>query len=196
MTEQSPSKPFLAPRIARQPWHKSLPIQLLLWLLIGSAAQLLVMPFLFSIWSQLGIGKAISQWMWRSGVWPLPDLAGRIRLLALSVPDWTAAVLIGTAIGRYVQRWPIKNAIACSLGFTFASDVFCWITISLPTAPAWLSPWLLIPRLFTIALLVASAAYMSRGRPDPKTHCVTCGYNLTANVSGICPECGNPIPEH
>ncbi len=23
--------------------------------------------------------------------------------------------------------------------------------------------------------------------------CVTCGYNLTGNVSGVCPECGEPI---
>jgi hypothetical protein len=25
--------------------------------------------------------------------------------------------------------------------------------------------------------------------------CSSCGYNLTANVSGICPECGKPIPQ-
>ncbi|MBN1511055.1 MAG: hypothetical protein JXB13_03495 [Phycisphaerae bacterium] len=24
-------------------------------------------------------------------------------------------------------------------------------------------------------------------------HCVNCGYNLTGNVSGVCPECGTPI---
>lgn len=27
------------------------------------------------------------------------------------------------------------------------------------------------------------------------TVCVPCGYDLTGNVSGICPECGTPIPE-
>ncbi len=26
-------------------------------------------------------------------------------------------------------------------------------------------------------------------------HCQRCGYDLTGNVSGICPECGTPIPE-
>ena len=26
--------------------------------------------------------------------------------------------------------------------------------------------------------------------------CHTCGYNLTGNVSGICPECGTPIPAY
>jgi hypothetical protein len=25
-------------------------------------------------------------------------------------------------------------------------------------------------------------------------YCVHCHYNLTGNVSGICPECGTPIP--
>ncbi len=30
---------------------------------------------------------------------------------------------------------------------------------------------------------------------DPRgIRCTTCGYNLTGNVSGICPECGTPIP--
>jgi RNA polymerase subunit RPABC4/transcription elongation factor Spt4 len=26
-------------------------------------------------------------------------------------------------------------------------------------------------------------------------HCVNCDYNLTGNESGMCPECGTPIPE-
>ncbi len=29
----------------------------------------------------------------------------------------------------------------------------------------------------------------------PTGHCQTCGYNLTGNVSGICPECGNAVPK-
>jgi len=28
----------------------------------------------------------------------------------------------------------------------------------------------------------------------PPGHCVRCGYNLTGNVSGVCPECGTPVP--
>ena len=26
----------------------------------------------------------------------------------------------------------------------------------------------------------------------PPGHCQKCGYNLTGNVSGVCPECGEP----
>jgi len=28
------------------------------------------------------------------------------------------------------------------------------------------------------------------------TVCIPCGYDLTGNVSGVCPECGTPIPEN
>ena len=31
-------------------------------------------------------------------------------------------------------------------------------------------------------------------RPFPAGCCHRCGYNLTGNVSGICPECGTPVP--
>ncbi len=30
--------------------------------------------------------------------------------------------------------------------------------------------------------------------PEPGPRCRHCGYNLTGNVSGICPECGSPAP--
>jgi hypothetical protein len=33
-----------------------------------------------------------------------------------------------------------------------------------------------------------------RLRSDGMPHCAKCDYNLTGNVSGICPECGTPIP--
>ena len=36
--------------------------------------------------------------------------------------------------------------------------------------------------------------YAFRTPFDPRgIYCTTCGYNLTGNVSGICPECGQPI---
>ena len=34
-----------------------------------------------------------------------------------------------------------------------------------------------------------------RGESGAAPRCQTCGYNLTGNVSGICPECGEPIPD-
>ena len=31
-------------------------------------------------------------------------------------------------------------------------------------------------------------------KPIPPGHCTRCGYDLTGNRSGLCPECGSPIP--
>lgn len=50
--------------------------------------------------------------------------------------------------------------------------------------PLWLA--ILIWTLLTIYSLVKS--------PPPQAGmCRTCGYNLTGNSSGICPECGQPV---
>ncbi|MBN1343421.1 MAG: hypothetical protein JXQ73_12110 [Phycisphaerae bacterium] len=32
-----------------------------------------------------------------------------------------------------------------------------------------------------------------RGKRIPTGHCQHCGYDLTANTTGICPECGERI---
>ena len=34
---------------------------------------------------------------------------------------------------------------------------------------------------------------LRRLRQRPTGHCVRCGYDLTANVSGVCPECGTAV---
>ena len=54
----------------------------------------------------------------------------------------------------------------------------CWIGI-----PLW---------VFFVCDLAATAALCLRYRSRPGC-CSMCGYNLTGNVSGICPECGVPI---
>lgn len=50
--------------------------------------------------------------------------------------------------------------------------------------PAWL--------LFAVACPLAVWVIMSRPR-NRTGCCVACGYNLTGNVSGRCPECGTPV---
>lgn len=42
---------------------------------------------------------------------------------------------------------------------------------------------------------VPSAILWWSDRRTPKGHCRSCDYDLTGNVSGICPECGTPVPD-
>jgi len=35
--------------------------------------------------------------------------------------------------------------------------------------------------------------FLDRRRRFPRGHCQKCGYDLTGNVSGRCPECGTPV---
>ncbi len=46
--------------------------------------------------------------------------------------------------------------------------------------------------LILIAIVTAALWWRDR-RPYPRGRCATCGYNLAGNVSGRCPECGQPI---
>ncbi len=50
------------------------------------------------------------------------------------------------------------------------------------TIPLWM-PFL------AIGIPTAAMFFLDRRRIPPN-HCRNCGYNLTGNVSGVCPECG------
>jgi hypothetical protein len=41
-----------------------------------------------------------------------------------------------------------------------------------------------------VAVTIPTAILWHRDRRPRPGHCSTCGYNLTGNLSGICPECG------
>ena len=56
--------------------------------------------------------------------------------------------------------------------------------VHLWTAPLW------IPLLIAVVL---TTYLWYRDRRAPPGHCQHCGYDLTGNVSGVCPECGEKI---
>ena len=75
-----------------------------------------------------------------------------------------------------VAWWPCLNKTTQS-GVTVSGPISAF-EISLPL---WL-PFLIVA--FPTAIL------WRRERWIPAGHCRECGYNLTGNVSGVCPECG------
>ena len=43
--------------------------------------------------------------------------------------------------------------------------------------------------------ILPSIWFLSRFKRARKGYCPTCFYDLTGNASGICPECGTPVPQ-
>lgn len=43
------------------------------------------------------------------------------------------------------------------------------------------------------ALDLPSSSGLRRQRRARLKQCLECGYDLTGNVSGVCPECGTPV---
>jgi len=64
---------------------------------------------------------------------------------------------------------------------------FLWVTIR--SGYGWIPLW--VP--FCIVLLPTAAAWVRDWRRRPPGHCPACGYDLTGNVSGRCPECGRTV---
>jgi hypothetical protein len=53
------------------------------------------------------------------------------------------------------------------------------------------------PGLGWVSILLSVACLFAarrKHRPDPTPRCIDCGYNLTGNTSGVCPECGRAVP--
>lgn len=54
---------------------------------------------------------------------------------------------------------------------------------------------MIVPLWIPIAILGLMTVWLFRRDPKPTPgQCQQCGYNLNANESGRCPECGNAVP--
>jgi hypothetical protein len=90
--------------------------------------------------------------------------------------------------------------LGCEWQPSVSPDPTCWHprfeTVGLDSA-VFVKWWLVIP--FWVPVLVSSVAtvILFRGvrRKQRKGSCRSCGYDLTGNMSGVCPECGTPIAD-
>jgi hypothetical protein len=82
---------------------------------------------------------------------------------------WVLAVILTLELGFYVEALLISYPSIRFLGLPGSFLLFSGIMLRLP------------PK--RLVALIRQAG-----------HCVSCGYNLAGNVSGTCPECGEPVP--
>ena len=125
----------------------------------------------------------------------MPSLGERI------LPE-LALIESGSERGRMLQQ-AVQNprtAVTAFLSVVVATGLFVlWDKLVASVPPKWglLVVFLLYIAIFGAAVWFARqdirrrlrAQLASKGIPI----CIPCGYNLTGNVSGVCPECGKRI---
>jgi predicted RNA-binding Zn-ribbon protein involved in translation (DUF1610 family) len=137
----------------------------------------------------------------------------RVSIIWSGTLVWLAGILlIGLVKDSRRQIAPIclAAAIACmvaaSLALDFSSHIIAHpISIRPPVIPGlfvgdpWAANILNYPAFFDAGGLMAMVAIVLWVIPLRKVaagHCVSCGYDLTGNQSGRCPECGTETPRY
>lgn len=159
------------------------------WFLLGFAFGMVVIPFPWSVWQDSGIGKRASVAIIG---WGFPNLAAYVRTYMLHAPDWVAASLMGLLFGRFKCNGAIPAAVVCAAGLVFGPELWHHkFTFFLRTveSPRYFLLLLVVPKLAAVAFAGCAAMVLVRRRAIPPGHCRACGYDLTGNVSGKCPEC-------
>ena len=137
------------------------------------------------------------------------------------IVKWTAGVLCVALLATWplsfgwalrCQSWHLganlhQGALMVSYhpGATYITACRIMPFLELPVAPDWLPGYARYPGfpsavtlwipvwILLVAVAVPTAFVFWRDRPSPPGHCPRCRYDLTGNVSGVCPECGRAV---
>lgn len=127
-------------------------------------------------------GGVVSAWLTSVLLWPLVHYA--------------AAIAIGAAIRVAVGMDSWRHALLACTVMTIvavASKPYVYFT-EYKTVAIQLFPWIALATQAAL-LLAACGCIPLRTRRLGRDACVSCGYNLTGNVSGRCPECGRMLAD-
>lgn len=148
------------------------------WLRTNSRRGILSFDFEQIDWSKVhpGSGQLVRQWQWRFDGWTkndpshtsseLPDP----RFENVSILNRCGFALRNESTLALWGDWDSQFKPAHEIGFC---------------CPLWIFP--LVTGLIPAWKLKRSLARRSRART---ARCIDCGYDLRANTSGVCPECG------
>jgi len=133
-----------------------------------------------------------SNWGYAGGwTWGRRRISGRAYALhyAYRTPSWSFTVLGLGAFGGTASNWPqylypSVTSIPSLTGSRWQKDNYTAIRI-----PFWMLALLFSAAPIRLAIRTC-AQYTKQRRVG---FCRQCGYDLTANVSGVCPECGSSV---
>jgi hypothetical protein len=112
-------------------------------------------------------------------------ITNRGRIFAYDINTAQLSIHYGARFAKYIS--PSPGILRIHLTRGGFSGVFVRMDI-----PLWI-PLLAFGAYPIYAFIrMATQSWWLRQRKK-KGLCIKCGYNLTGNVSGICPECGEPI---
>ena len=139
----------------------------------------------FSLNFQYGSGGLMA------GFWHFHDLTPLNRRDA---PTGPAIILDPGLATRYPQ---VRDPVVKRWGFqlTWLSEPDRPGTSSIRHLWAVIMPlWFPVPFLLLFPSLFVWRRWVRPSRRRRQNRCVSCGYRLEGNVSGVCPECSTPVP--
>ena len=160
---------------------------------VGGRASRIVSRGLVAACVLVGASWPVSFLLYVEGVWR-PDWA-EFRLSA-GVCDgavratWARGTLLGVSLPgpSFDVRVTPSSAVHRESDAGWMPQISRWSGggVTLLTIPFWFV-------MAFLAVLAATVWLWQRRRTPPDGHCYVCGYNLTGNVSGVCPECGAEV---
>ena len=113
-------------------------------------------------------------------------------------PALVITSLGGMLCGAFCKRLITAALLGLVTSAIGGMAILAGIHLKDPVGVIFLMAWPMIPLAALPGMVLAIAGHVvanlisPRRDPYPRNHCQRCGYTLTANVSGICPECGKP----
>ena len=118
---------------------------------------------------------------WAGGELPGPIAGMWLALLGLLI--WKLW------LRRAAAEAMLAVAVVCTLCWGLQANYTSWKGL-VSNGMLWWGGALLI-----ISVILLWRVHIWAGRESKFPHCLDCGYNLTGNISGTCPECGNAVPK-
>ena len=155
-----------------------------------------------------GLNLALCAWPYSSDPWSLQLSPQNVIHLAAR-RGWIRLVVLSYQPGQRPADVVIDRTLLLFGGRNWPRHAYLFGWIDIRTAPislfrfsacpwrsgfsVWFRQWLLTPILLAYPTITTCLYYGRRYRRRRRNLCVQCGYNLTGNTSGRCPDCGTNI---